>query len=84
MGVSPLLSLSSPPLAFVHSFPQIWDAAVALCDVGGLTGRVVGSVEGTDGGVWIGTGPGLGKTLFSTMEMEQETLFCLSLSVCFH
>lgn len=83
MGTSSLLSLSSPPLAFAHSFPQNWDAAVALCDVWGVNGRVVGSVEGTGGGVWIGTGPGLGKTLFSTMEMEQEALLCLSLTVYF-
>lgn len=40
----------------------------------------MGSVEGTDGGVCIGAGPGLS----STVEMEQQTLFCLSLTVYFH
>lgn len=32
----------SPPLAFAYSFPHIWDAAVALCDVRGLRERLWG------------------------------------------
>lgn len=49
MGASSLLSLSSSPLAFVHSFPQIWDAAVALCDVGGLTEGLWGQCKALTG-----------------------------------
>ncbi len=75
MGKSSLISSSSPTCSvLLRAGMQLWP-----CVMSGVNWRVVGLVEGTDKGVWLGTGPDLGKTLISTMEMEQETPFCLFL-----